>query len=651
MTETILVVEDEALVAKDLQRSLSGLGYRVPATAGSAVDALRCAERHHPDLVLMDVRIRGADDGITAAGALRARYGVPIVYLTAYGDRATVARAKDTSPYGYLLKPVKIEELRITVELALHKHAIDRELRERERWFATTLRSIADAVIAVDAAGRVVSLNRMAEALTGWSALQAIGQPLDDVLQLVDAVTLEARPGALSASRTHGGPHRDGALRARDGRVHLISDSVAPITDDAGQASGAVVVFRDVGPERRLQQQLELSRRMAALGTLAAGVAHEINNPLAYIRTNIQFVRELLAPQRGSDDWIAEADEALADADVGTEEVRRIVADLRVFSAPTEQAQSAGDVGEAVKWAVDVVGDQVRERARLVVDVAPTPPVQADGGRLGQVLVNLLTNASQAIDPGRVDDNAVTVRAWTERDGWAVLEVADTGAGIAPDQLPRIFDPFFSTRRGGRGTGLGLAICHGIVSSYGGSIDVTSRVGAGSQFRVRLPPAQPAGDALASADGAPPAARAGAPASAPGPGQTAAAPLARLLLVDDDPLVRNALTRTLAGHFEIVCAEHGRAGLALLEVGERFPLILCDLTMPGMSGIELYELLRARYPDQARRMLFITGGAVSSEAATFLTGAPLGHVEKPFDRSALVARLSNLIGDLGPPAP
>ncbi|MBK9032169.1 MAG: response regulator [Myxococcales bacterium] len=296
MNETILVVEDEALVAKDLQRSLNGLGYRVPATAGSADDALVCAERHRPDLVLMDVRIRGRDDGITAAAALRRRFGVPVVYLTAYGDSATVTRAKATSPYGYLLKPIKAEELRITVELALHKHALDRELRTRERWHGTTLRSIADAVIAIDADRRVVSLNRAAEILTGWCAADAIGRPCAEVFQLVvpdsgQPIPLEPRPPAAAA-------HVDGALTGRDGQVRLVNDAVAPIVDDDGHQLGAVVVLRDVEPERKLQQQLELARRMAALGTLAAGVAHEINNPLAYIRTNIAVVRATLVDHR-----------------------------------------------------------------------------------------------------------------------------------------------------------------------------------------------------------------------------------------------------------------------------------------------------------------------------------------------------------------
>lgn len=648
MNETILVVEDEALVAKDLQRSLSGLGYRVPATAGSAADALACAERDRPDLVLMDVHIRGRDDGITAAAALRDRFGVPVVYLTAYGDRATVARAKGTNPYGYLVKPIKAEDLRITVELALYKHAVDRELRTRERWHGITLRSIADAVIAVDADGVVVSLNRAAEGLTGWPAMDAIGRPLDEVFRLVEPESLGPLDGPITRVRCDGEvSHGDGTLATRDGQVRLVADAVAPIVDDDGQRLGAVVVFRDVEPERRLQQQLELTRRLAALGTLAAGVGHEINNPLSYIRTNIQVVRDVLAREgdgAGAPRWIDDAAEALADADHGTEQVRRIVAELQVFTSPALAGPARSDVRRALQWAIAVVGPELRAQARLDVALAETPEVRGDGHRLGQVFVNLLTNAAQAIEPGAPERNRVGVRSRVDPAGWTVVEIDDTGCGIPDVQLGVIFDPFYSARRGGRGTGLGLAISHGIVTAMGGTIEVESQVGVGTRFRVCLPPAH-------DEQAAPAPAPAPAPLPPPPPTATSPAPAGPLLVVEDDAMIRDALTRLLGPPFAVVTAAGGRAALDLLDRGRRFTLILCDLAMPDINGIELYRQVGERYPDQARRMVFMTGGVASEDAAQFLQAAPLGHVDKPFDGAELIDRIGVLLATLGPPAP
>src|SRR3954469_24655646 len=157
----VLVVEDERVVAKDLQRTLTNLGYEVPVTVATADDAIRAAAERCPDLVLMDIRIKGARDGIETAEIWKSRFDVPVVYLTAYADQQTVSRAKLTEPHAYLLKPVKVDELRTAVEIAIYKHEMERRHRERERWFATTLRSIGDAVISTDASGCITLMNPM----------------------------------------------------------------------------------------------------------------------------------------------------------------------------------------------------------------------------------------------------------------------------------------------------------------------------------------------------------------------------------------------------------------------------------------------------------------------------------------------------------
>ena len=641
MNETILVVEGEVALARELQRTLHALGYQVPAIAHTADEAVHVAAQHPPVLVLLDAGLRRDAASARAVDALHAQHGASLVYLTTGAEGALAGDAARRA-HGHVRRPASAEDLRLAIELALQRRALERALHDRERWFAATLRSIADAVIAVDAGGRVTWLNAAAEALTGWAAADAIGRALDDVFQLVDPDSGRPRP----LGRAHAVAHTEATLRARDGGLRLISDALAPITDERGHAAGALLVFRDVGSARRLTQQLELTRRMTALGTLSAGLGHEINNPLAYIRTNVQFVRELFAAHRPSGErWLDDADEALADVDLGTEEIRRVVAELRVFAKSPEPTHGPLDIHEAVRWALDAAGAQVRARARLDVELGATPAVEGDVGRLGQVLVHLLTNAAQAIEHGEPADNVIAARTWTEPDGWAAIEISDTGRGIAHDRLARIFDPFHNARRGGRGNGMGLAVSKGLVSALGGTIEVTSQVGAGSRFRVRLPPSA---TAAATTPAAPARSTPRGAARAPHP---AGAQLTRVLVIDDDPMVRTAIGRLLAGRYDVVMAEHARGALDRLDVGERFPIILCDLSMPGMSGIELHRELAARYPDQARRMLFITGGALSADAAAFVDQAPLGHIGKPFDRAELIVRLDAALDHLGPPAP
>jgi two-component system cell cycle sensor histidine kinase/response regulator CckA len=243
----ILVVEDELVVAKDLQRTLSSLGYNVPTTAASAEDALRMASKRCPDVVLMDIRIRGELDGIETASIFRSRFDVPVIFLTAYADAETVARAKAAEPHGYLLKPVKKEDLRSAVEIALYKHVMERRLRERERWFATTIRSIGDAVIATDAAGQITFMNPVAELLSGWRMEDAKGRSLADILQLVDEFTKKAIENPIARALREGRVvNVEGVAVSREGHQRTIADSAAPIRNDSGDIMGAVFVFRDV---------------------------------------------------------------------------------------------------------------------------------------------------------------------------------------------------------------------------------------------------------------------------------------------------------------------------------------------------------------------------------------------------------------------
>jgi CheY-like chemotaxis protein len=233
--------------------------------------------------------------------------------------------------------------------------------------------------------------------------------------------------------------------------------------------------------------------------------------------------------------------------------------------------------------------------------------------------VNLLVNAAQAIREGRADENEIAVSTWTDDAGWAVVEVRDTGEGIAPEHLPRIFDPSFTTKPQGSGTGLGLSICHGIVNAPGGEIVVESSVGAGSVFRVLLP------GAVATVESRPPTTRVST-----GKGRSG-----KVLVVDDDATIGAAIARVLGANHEVVALTSGQEALARLRAGARFDLILCDLMMPVLTGMDVYAELQRVAPEQAERVVFLTGGAFTHSARAFLEQVPNERFEKPFDAARL----------------
>jgi two-component system, cell cycle sensor histidine kinase and response regulator CckA len=241
---SILIVEDEAVIALDIRATLTHLGYAVPAAVTSGREAVDAVARLRPQLVLMDIHLRGDMDGVEAAREIQERFDVPVIYLTAYADPGTLQRARVTAPFGYLLKPFEERELHVVIEMAMHRHELQRRLRESERWLAATLRSIGDSVIATDAEWHIRFMNPAAERLTGWSAVEAAGRELSDVLR----VSLPSIPRAFSVDHEGAtGGTAQGMLVTRDGREIRVEESSTLIRDDGGAVIGTVIAIRKVG--------------------------------------------------------------------------------------------------------------------------------------------------------------------------------------------------------------------------------------------------------------------------------------------------------------------------------------------------------------------------------------------------------------------
>jgi PAS domain S-box-containing protein len=431
-------------------------------------------------------------------------------------------------------------------------------------------------------------------------------------------------------------PHEATSLRWREksGRWRVTEAVAAPIDFEGSPA--VLVVAHDVTERAEFRHQLVERDRMSALGTLSAGVAHEINNPLTYLLVNLEHVLRRLRAASASDDPVAELAsskepgrgglvglvQSLQQAVEGANRVRQIVRDLLTFAQGNVENRGSVDVRGLVESAVQMAWHEIRHRAHFAKAMADVPPVDANEARLGQVFLNLLLNAAQAIPEGHADQNEIRVATRTDERGSAVIEVGDTGIGISPEDMPRIFDPFFTTKEGG--SGLGLAISHGTVKDLGGEIHASSVPGHGSVFRVVLPPAKQW--------------RTAPPASSQ---DVRVLPRRRVLVIDDEPMVCEAIARALSEDGDVECESEARHALARIAAGARYDVILCDLMMPVMTGMDLYaEVVRAA-PMLAGRFVFMTGGAFTPRARAFLASVVNPCLEKPLDTGklrSLVAR-------------
>ena len=414
------------------------------------------------------------------------------------------------------------------------------------------------------------------------------------------------------------------------GATRTFQTVVSPLRQSSGETVGVVGVTRDLTDQKRAQAQLLVSDRLASVGMLAAGVAHEINNPLASVIANLDLAaRDLAEAQRQSPgaSGLSEAGDELRDAREAADRVRQIVRDLRIFSRGGEEHRGAVDLRRILDSSLRMAWNEIKHRSRLVKDYGEAPPVESTESRLGQVFLNLVVNAAQSIEEGHAEAHEIRVTTRTDADGRAVVEISDTGSGMPPEVLRQLFTPFFTTKPVGQGTGLGLSICQRIVGGLGGEISVESKVGVGTTFRVVLPAARPdSGEQPRIALAVPDARRRG-----------------RVLVIDDEEMIGRTVRRNLSRDHDVVALTSAREALERLATGERFDVILCDLMMPEMTGMELHDELKRKNPELAQQMIFLSGGAFTPKARAFLDRVPNLRVEKPFDLQQIRALVNERI--------
>ena len=590
-------------------------------------------------LILLDWVLPGMD-GVELCRRVRQLPGgdSPVILLSTVRDKLDFLLAGlDAGVDDYLTKP--LNETTLLTRLAIaERTALERARRElteeallsSEQSFRTLIEGSPDGIL-THRSGRVVYVNpSLLAALRYTTYTELVGQPFlhivhpDDTEQATERIEAMLRSGQPA-------PAYEVRLLAKDGQVVTMEEIAIPLEFEGHPAVASV--FRNVGDRKRMEQQLLLADRMVSVGTLAAGIAHEINNPLTFVLSNLKFVHDEVSEMAKSsaDERLEAVQDLLTQADEGAERVRVIVRDLKTFSRADERGVVTADLHRVLDSAIGLAWNEIRHRAQLHKEYEAVPPVSGNEAKLGQVFLNLLVNSAQALPVGQAGHHAITVRTHhAATQDRVVVDVEDTGIGIPPDIQHRIFDPFFTTKPVGHGVGLGLSICHNIISSCGGTIAVSALPHRGSRFRVTLPVAL---DLTAHP-------------SIPGPAPAAATAYGtqvRILIVDDEPSVARALQRALRDH-DVTVALSGREALAILRDREvtHFDVIFCDLMMAEVSGTDLYEEVVLYRPSLAKRFVFMTGGAFTDRARAFIHRVDNPLLEKPFD----IRQVQALVRDL-----
>ncbi len=543
-------------------------------------------------------------------------------------------------------------------DISLRKSAEER-LRQSEERFRSLVENAPDG-IAILQGEKVVFLNPYAASLAGvGDPEQAVGMPAKELFHPDDHELYQKRIVFLKRTGTPIGP--PALYRARDtgGR-----DRVAEVSAISIKYRGepAVLAFvRDATERIETQDKLAQVDRLSALGSMAAGLAHEINNPLTYLTINIARARKSLSDSMkragGTEAAVVrppaiEAEKLLAlleDAQQGAERVAGIVRDIQRCSRPPSEEKRAIALSEALDDVLAMAGHAAGHRVRIVRKYRDALSVFGSPSRVERLFLNLVINAVQAFDQAEGTDGRVEVSVSRSTEG-AVVEIADNGCGMGPETIERIFDPFFTTKGVGEGTGLGLAICKTITDELGGRIEVESEPGRGTRFRVILLPAheqEPAGRDEAEtarrrrvSSGSVEAARGGTRS-----GQTVSG---RLLLIDDEPEVARALQAFLSDDFEVEVTFCGSEGLRLIEAGGEFDAVLCDLAMPNMNGAEFRRKLAEIDPELAARTVIMTGmlGSALRELLGPDVDCPL--LQKPFEPEQFRKVLAKVVNGEAP---
>ncbi len=484
----VLVVEDERIVAKDIQNTLRNLGYDVPAIASSGEDALKKARDLKPDVVLMDIVLKGEMDGIDAASLIKSNFKIPIIYLTAYEDEETLDRAKITEPLGYILKPFEERDLHTTLEMALYKFSMEAKLHESEERYRSLVESSPDG-IAIEADKKIVFVNQAASELIGEKDPKRIlGRSITDFIPEKRLESFKEKIKHANNSRSLL-PFVEEQLIRKDGTSFYAEVAMLPLVHNGKIA--LQIILRDITERKKSEEELKKaytelqktqqalihSEKLAALGRFSAGIAHEIRNPLANISASAQFC---LGKYEMDKNMKKHFDVILRN----TETANRIIKELLDFTSPKETILARGDISGVLVHVCELARTRCsKHNIELVTNFHDRlPAILLNEKKLEEAFLNFLSNAIEAMPDG----GKLIVKSSVPKDS-SFIEISflDTGTGISDKDIDKVFEPFFTTKDGG--TGLGLSLAYHVIKAHSGEIYIESTLDKGTTVTLRFP--------------------------------------------------------------------------------------------------------------------------------------------------------------------
>lgn len=658
----ILVVEDNPgyilLISEHLKET--GLKHELEFCK-MMKDVKKRLDQFKPNLVISGLNLPDSpcDDTIDEIQHISTTY--PVIALTELSDDEIGERAIRRGAQDYLIKAeINAPSLRKSIKFAIERYKIFRALNQSRTNYRTLIDSVPDLMYIICPEGKIADCNQSAIEFTGYTRNELIGKQVEDIYDEGSremAVTFFQEWKKSGILR-----NKELKIRTKKGQAIDVELNVNTVRDESGAITSSVSVQRVITERKKVEamrNKLAHADRLLVIGQLAAGVAHEINNPAAYIMANISSMQATISEIKDIcsrvkdclefDDLdtlrdklrevlsasniypiLAESEEILKETFDGVDRIRSIVKDLRIFSRLEEDKLEFTSINEVIDIACNMTYNEIKHKARLEKNLSKLPLIKADKGKLVQVIINMMLNSAQAIVQGDMDNNKIRIIS-ESKDDKITVRIEDTGKGIPPEARDHIFEPFFTTKPKEKGTGLGLALCADIINKHKGEIRLLDTSSEGTRFEIKIPfdPKDAVKGPLTQQDYA----------------KLRSGNKKRLLLIDDEALLLKAYKRNLQDDYQISTCERAEEALELLKKDQDFHLILCDIIMPGMSGIDLFNEIREKMPELSKKFVFCSGSGFGFSSKEIKDTYDNIFLQKPISMAKLKETIADFLND------